>query len=207
MTAHGRMNTAEPMWAIPRGRAVMLARVDPAAAGAVATELFAITPPDTFKYFLAAPAAWTIDAFTDHFAREFSAPARVGYLVRDRSTGAALGSTSYLDIRPEHRALEIGATWYTPAARGTAVNPECKFLLLRHAFETLGCVRVQLKCDARNARSRGAIAGLGATFEGILRRHMIVVDGFIRDTAMFSVTDAEWPTVKKGLITRLGYEP
>jgi RimJ/RimL family protein N-acetyltransferase len=193
-------------WTITPGGAVALERITPERARAVAGELFPITPPDTFRYFLAAPAAWTPDAFTEHLVREFSS-SRVSYAVRDRASGAALGSTSFLDVRLEHRGVEIGFTWYSPSVRGTLANPECKFLLLRHAFESLGCVRVQLKCDARNAHSRAAILKLGATFEGILRRHMIVVDGFIRDTAMYSITDDEWPRVKAGLIERLGCEP
>jgi RimJ/RimL family protein N-acetyltransferase len=198
---------AESAWAVPAGRAVALERIGAANAQDAARALFPITPPDTFRYFLATPAAWTPDAFAERLVKDFTGASRVSYLVRDRASGAVLGSTSYLDVRPEHRGVEIGFTWYAPAARGTSVNPECKFLLLRHAFEALRCVRVQLKCDARNAHSRAAILKLGATFEGILRRHMVVVDGFVRDTAMFSVVDAEWPRVKAGLVARLGYEP
>ncbi len=192
-------------WTVAPGRTVTPERIDKANSAAAAGELFAVTPPDTFRYFLAAPAAWTPDAVSEHLQREF-ASSRVAYLVRDRASGAALGSTSYLDIRPEHRGVEIGFTWYAPNVRGTGVNPECKLLLLRHAFEALGCVRVQLKCDARNMHSRAAILKLGATFEGMLRRHMIVVDGFVRDTAMFSILDEEWAGVKARLIERLGYD-
>lgn len=198
---------AATAWAVPAGRAVALERITAADAPDAARALFPVTPPDTFRYFLAAPAAWTLEAFSERLVKDFTGAGRMSYLVRDRASGAVLGSTSYLDIRPEHRGVEIGFTWYAPAGRGTNVNPECKFLLLRHAFDVLGCVRVQLKCDARNAHSRAAILKLGATFEGVLRRHMVVVDGFVRDTAMFSVVDAEWPRVKAGLVARLGYEP
>jgi RimJ/RimL family protein N-acetyltransferase len=117
--------------------------------------------------------------------------------------GAAVGSTRCLDLRRADRALEIGSTWLGPAAQRSGVNTECKLLLLRHAFEDLGAVRVQLKTDGRNARSQQAIARLGAVREGVLRRHMTLADGFVRDTVMFSITDAEWPAVKERLEARL----
>lgn len=118
--------------------------------------------------------------------------------------GRAAGVTSYLDIRPRHRGLEIGHTWIARAHHGTRVNPEMKLLLLEHAFERLGCVRVQLKTDARNAQSRRAIEKLGAVREGVLRRHMILPDGFVRATVLYSITDAEWAGVRAGLEARLG---
>jgi RimJ/RimL family protein N-acetyltransferase len=117
--------------------------------------------------------------------------------------GHAVGVTCYLDIRPEHRGLEIGSTWLARPWQGSAINPEAKLLLLRHAFEALGALRVQLKTDARNLQSQRALAKLGATREGVLRRHMILPDGFVRDTVMFSVTDQDWPRVRDGLERRL----
>jgi RimJ/RimL family protein N-acetyltransferase len=113
--------------------------------------------------------------------------------------GRAVGSTRYLDIRPEHRALEIGWTWIGTEHQRTAVNTECKLLLLEHAFDSLGAVRVQLKTDARNDRSQKAIERIGARREGVLRRHMILWDGFVRDTVIFSITDREWPEVRARL--------
>ena len=113
--------------------------------------------------------------------------------------------TTYLDIRPEHRGLEIGMTWYAPSARGTKVNPEAKLLLLEHAFERLDAIRVQLKTDQRNVQSQRAIAKLGAVYEGTLRNHMIFESGYIRNTVMYSITPEEWPSVKQGLLDRLGY--
>ena len=94
-------------------------------------------------------------------------------------------------------------TFIDPAFRGTFVNPEMKFLMLQHAFETEGAIRVQLKTDARNAHSRAAILKLGAKFEGVLRKHGMQVDGTVRDTAMYSITDEEWPEVKQRLTARL----
>lgn len=116
-----------------------------------------------------------------------------------KETGRAIGSTRYMNIVPQDRGLEIGSTWLGRAFWRTAVNSECKFLLLRHAFEVLGCIRVQIKTDRRNERSRRAIERLGAQFEGILRQHMIVRDGAYRDTAMYSIIDSEWPAVKQKL--------
>ena len=120
-----------------------------------------------------------------------------------RETGRAVGISCFLDIRPEHRGLEIGFTWVGNAWQGTAVNPESKLLLLRHAFETLGCVRVQLKTDLRNLQSQAALRKLGAVREGVLRKQMILPDGHQRDTVMFAITDEEWPKVRAGLEERL----
>jgi RimJ/RimL family protein N-acetyltransferase len=121
-----------------------------------------------------------------------------------KSDGVVVGSTRYLDIRGPHRSLEIGFTWLAREAQRTAVNTDAKFLMLRHAFEQLGAIRVQLKTDARNEKSRNAIARLGAVFEGILRNYQTRAhDGYVRDTAMFSITDAEWPAVKARLVEKL----
>ncbi|MFZ5911980.1 MAG: GNAT family N-acetyltransferase, partial [Chloroflexota bacterium] len=94
---------------------------------------------------------------------------------------------------PEHRGLEIGGTWYGRAFRRTAVNTESKYLLLRHAFETLGCIRVQFKADLRNVRSQQAIERIGAVKEGVLRNHIILPDGRLRDSVFYSILDTEWP--------------
>ncbi len=112
-----------------------------------------------------------------------------------------------MDVRPAHRGLEIGYTWIARAYQGTRVNPECKYLLLRHAFEKLGAIRVQLKTDGRNLQSQHAIEKLGAVKEGVLRKHLILPDGYVRDTVMYSITDSEWPHVKSRLEARLGYIP
>jgi RimJ/RimL family protein N-acetyltransferase len=114
-----------------------------------------------------------------------------------------VGSTRFLALRPEHRSVEIGWTWLHPSAWGTGANVEAKLLQLRHAFEVWGCRRVELKTDALNERSRRALEALGATFEGIHRKHMLVRDGENRDSAWYSVTDDEWPTVCAHLEARL----
>jgi RimJ/RimL family protein N-acetyltransferase len=115
-----------------------------------------------------------------------------------------VGSTRYLDIRRENRGLEIGWTWLAAAVQRTAVNTECKYLLLRHAFETLGAIRVQLRTDLRNLRSQRAIERIGATREGVFRQERIMWDGYLRDSVFYSVIDCEWPAVKARLEARLG---
>jgi len=119
------------------------------------------------------------------------------------ATGEPIGSTSYLDIRPQHRGLEIGRTWIGKRWQGTVVNPESKYLLLRHAFESLGAVRVQFKTDANNIRSQRAIEKLGARREGVLRRYQVRSNGCHRDSVMYSIIDEEWPEVKARLEARL----
>jgi RimJ/RimL family protein N-acetyltransferase len=115
------------------------------------------------------------------------------------ASGRVAGATRYLNIMPKDRGLEIGGTWYGLEFQRTAVNTECKYLLLRHAFETLGCIRVQLKTDLRNERSQKAIERLGAVREGVLRNHMILPDGRYRDSVFYSILDREWPAVKQRL--------
>lgn len=123
----------------------------------------------------------------------------LAFAIVARAENAIAGSTRYLNISAPDRGLEIGWTWLAPAIQRTAVNTECKYLLLRHAFETLGAIRVQLKTDRRNDISQRAIERLGAVREGILRKHMIVRDGYQRDSVMYSITDDEWPSVKARL--------
>lgn len=113
------------------------------------------------------------------------------------------GSTAYLSVVSRHKRVEIGSTWYTPDQWGTAVNPECKFLLLKHAFEDWGAVRVQLGTDSRNLHSQRAILKLGAKFEGKLRNHGILPDGFVRDAVLYSIIASEWVDVKSRLLTRI----
>jgi RimJ/RimL family protein N-acetyltransferase len=114
-------------------------------------------------------------------------------------TGRAIGATRFMDYHPRDRGIEIGGTWYAAAYRRTAANTECKYLLLHHAFESLGCIRVQLKTDLRNERSQRAIERLGGVKEGVLRNHMILPDSTVRDSVYYSILDSEWPDVKMRL--------
>lgn len=125
------------------------------------------------------------------------------FATRRRADGELVGSSRYLNVRPADRVVEIGWTWLNPSAWRSGVNVEAKLLMFEHAFERLDCVRVELKTDARNQRSRAAMEALPAQFEGILRKHMIVPDVGVRDSAYFSVVDEEWPGVRANLEGRL----
>ena len=119
------------------------------------------------------------------------------------ATGLPVGSSRFLAIRPEHRSIEIGWTWLAPSAWGTGANAEAKLLMLEHAFEALGCRRVEFKTDALNERSRAALAALPARFEGVHRSHMLVRAGESRDSAWYSVIEEEWPAARDALRARL----
>jgi RimJ/RimL family protein N-acetyltransferase len=121
----------------------------------------------------------------------------------NRASGQPIGSTRFHTLRREHRGLEIGATWLIPAAWSTGANIETKLLMLEHAFQRLGCMRVEFKTDARNERSRAALAALPAQFEGIFRKHMLLPGVGLRDSAYYSVIDDEWPSVRANLEHRL----
>src|SRR5262249_28365642 len=152
----------------------------------------------------------TPELFTYHFPPPEFSPAGLRVLIQflldddgycpfaivARETGRAIGMTCYLDIRPQHRGLEIGLTWLAKAYQRSLVNPECKYMLFRHAFEEQQALRVQLKTDLRNVQSQRAIEKLGAVREGVLRTHMIRPDGYVRDTVMYSVIAEEWPQVR-----------
>ncbi len=125
------------------------------------------------------------------------------FIVRQRADGAVIGSTRYLDVQEDDRTAEIGWTWYARLAWGTVVNPEAKYLLLRHAFEDWRAIRVSLKTDIRNLHSQAAIKKLGAVYEGTLRNQRIRPDGSYRDTPVYSIIESEWPGVKRSLEARL----
>ena len=142
--------------------------------------------------------AWVMDIL-DRQARGTD----LAFAVIALHSGKAIGGTRYLNIDIQNRSLEIGGTWYGATYQGSGVNTEAKFLLLRHAFETLGCIRVQFKTDSRNLRSQRAIERLGAVREGTLRNHMILPDGLVRDSVYFSIVDREWLQVKARLEERM----
>jgi N-acetyltransferase len=125
------------------------------------------------------------------------------FVIRDNASGDIIGSTRYFNVEAAHRRLEIGHTWYAKRAQRTAINTECKLMLLTHAFETLHCVAVEFRTHFFNGQSRAAIERLGAKQDGILRNHQIVPDGTLRDTVVYSIVAGEWPTVKRHLAYRL----
>jgi N-acetyltransferase len=152
---------------------------------------------ETWRY-MPLPAPRTIaevSAMIRAASEETAAGREVAFAIVERSSGDAVGSTRYLDIQRPHRALEIGFTWIGPAWRKTAINTDCKLLLLTHAFDVLGAHRVTLKTDARNLRSQRAIERIGAMREGVLRRHRVCWDGTVRDSVYYGVTDQDWPEV------------
>jgi N-acetyltransferase len=125
------------------------------------------------------------------------------FAILEKATGRAIGSTRYGNIDRTHHRVEIGWTWVAREWQRTAINTEAKYLLLRHAFETLGCLRVELKTDSLNEKSRAAILRIGAKEEGIFRNHMITASGRIRHSVYFSIIESEWPAVKARLETML----
>jgi RimJ/RimL family protein N-acetyltransferase len=142
--------------------------------------------------------AWLEDALA-----ACSAGTEAAFATLDAGTGEPVGSTRYLALRPEHRGLEIGWTWLGPSRWQSGANVEAKLLMLEHAFERVGCLRVEFKTDARNERSRAALAALPAQFEGVFRKHMLVRGGERRDSAYYSIIDEEWPEVRDNLRRRI----
>ena len=143
------------------------------------------------------------DAWMAHRFKEMERAGEMTFAVFDKSSRSYVGSTSYLAFVSAHKRVEIGWTWYAKSAWASAVNPACKRLLFAHGFDQLGLNRIELKLDARNARSFAAIKKLGATFEGVHRSHMVRPDGRLRDSAWFSVIAPEWPAVRAALDLRL----
>ena len=145
----------------------------------------------------------TFRGWFDDALRATNAGAEAVFVIRSKQTGELLGSTRYMTLRPEHHGLEIGWSWLVPSAWGSGANAEAKFLLLEHAFDRLGCIRVEFKTDARNERARLALEAIPARFEGIFRSHMLVRGGERRNSAFYSVTDDDWPVVRTLLERRL----
>ncbi len=177
------------------------ARLEPLASK-YAARLFAISQhPEIWEFLVAAPTK-TLEEMNAWIAKanaQTAAGTNLWFVILRRSDEQPVGVTSYLNISRVDRTLEIGGTWLSPEVWRTAINTECKYLLLRHAFETLGCLRVQLKTDERNLRSQRAIERLGAVREGILRKYQKTHTGYQRNTVIYSIIDGEWPGVKQRL--------
>lgn len=149
------------------------------------------------------PSRTTMSTYIDEALQGQAQGRELPFVIIQKSSGQIVGSTRYYNIDREHRRAEIGYTWVAASAQRTAVNTEAKLLLLTHAFEQWRCIRVELITDVLNQQSRTAIARIGATQEGILRSHMIMPDGRIRDSVCFSIIEPEWPEVKTGLLAKL----
>ncbi len=169
-----------------------------------APTLWRLADPEIFTWVLEWPRDDSFEAFAEWLrTRVIEAPASLSFAIILAATGKPVGVTGYLEIRPPHLGLEIGRTWIARAHQGSKVNPESKYLLLRHAFEELGAARVQFKTDLNNLHSQRAIEKLGATREGVLRSYQMRSNGVLRDTVIYSVLRHEWPQVKAGLVARL----
>ncbi|HZS88031.1 MAG TPA: GNAT family protein [Chloroflexota bacterium] len=171
--------------------------------------LAAISGDEEIWRYISMPLATHSDVAT--FVERALATAERGdeipFVIIEKVTGTIVGSTRFMDIRREHRAVEIGSTWLGRAWWRTAINSESKYLLLRHLFDDVGCLRVSLKTDARNLRSQRAIERLGAVREGVLRKHMIVQNGYSRDTVYYSIIDTEWPAIRSTMERNLYGSP
>jgi RimJ/RimL family protein N-acetyltransferase len=176
-------------------------RLEPLAAEHAAGLYEAGRDPSIWRYMPADPSASvaSMTAWIEDALRAREAGTQLPFAIFELASGALVGSTRYLNISPPDRGLEIGWTWLTPHVQRTVVNTECKYLLLRHAFEVLNAIRVQFKTDGRNIVSQRAIERLGAVREGVLRKQMILPDGYQRDAVLYSIIDTEWPAVKARL--------
>ncbi len=154
-------------------------------------------------WYTSVPSPDSIDSYLEVALAEKSRSTSLPFTVLEKASNKIVGSTRYLNIDHQHHRLEIGNTWYAKAFQRTAINTECKFLLLRFAFENLDCIAVEFRTHWHNHRSRNAILRLGAKMDGVLRNHRIEADGSFRDTVVYSIIRGEWPTVKKSLLFKL----
>jgi RimJ/RimL family protein N-acetyltransferase len=191
-----------PLAPVLDGRVVHLEPLAPGHANALCA---AARPPEVWTWVHDNPTA-TPEQWQRWFAGALAASAagdEVAFATIDARTGVPIGVMRFLALRPVDRGLEIGSVWLTPTAWHTGAFAETCLLLMGHAFERLGCIRVEYKTHAANARARGALLGLGATFEGIHRKHRIVPGVGLRDSAWYSVIDDEWPRVQAQLRERV----
>ncbi|HTL76546.1 MAG TPA: GNAT family protein [Casimicrobiaceae bacterium] len=183
VTLRGQYATLEPLGA---------AHLDGIRAAAADGELWRL-------WYTSVPAPAKADEWLAIALRMRDDQGAMPFAVRDSRDGSVAGSTRYFNVDAANRRLEIGHTWYAQRAQRTAINTECKLLLLTHAFEALGCIAVEFRTHWFNQASRTAIARLGAKQDGVLRNHQLLPDGSKRDTVVFSIVDGEWPAVKRHL--------
>lgn len=155
-------------------------------------------------WYTTVPSPPKMDAYMDTALQEQQAGNALPFTVIDKKNNKIIGSTRYLNIDTKNRRVEIGATWYAKRAQRTGINTECKYLLLKYAFETLNCIAVELRTHFHNFPSRNAILRLGAKQDGILRNHRVDDHENLRDTVVFSILDSEWKTVKTSLEFKMG---
>ena len=192
---------ANPLAAQPVTLTGRVVRLEPLSEAHV-PDLAAVGQDDAIWTYMRYPAVRSQADMLAHVRVLLERQARgtdLAFAVVHLASGRAIGASRYLNIEPAHRSLEIGGSWYGRAYQRTAVNTESKYLLFRHAFEQLGCLRVQIKTDVRNERSQRAIERLGAVREGVLRHHMIMPDGHVRDSVYYGILAEEWPAMKARL--------
>jgi RimJ/RimL family protein N-acetyltransferase len=196
---------AEELWKTPVTLTGKVVRLEPLSEAHIPALALAGRDESIWKYMRYADltSEESMTAWVRDMLRRQQAGTDLPFAVIHLVSGRAAGATRYLEMRPPHRSLEIGGTWYAPEFQRTAVNTECKYLMLKYAFEEMKCIRVQFKADVRNERSVLAIERLGAVREGVLRNHYILQDGTLRDSVYFSILDREWPEVKRRLEQRL----
>ena len=189
-----------PSWTDPitlEGRLVRLEPMDRAHLDGLAEVAF---DPTLWQWTLARPTDRAgLEEWMEAALWNAESGSELPFVTVERSSGRPIGSSRYLNIVPEHRRLEIGWTWVGTAWQRGGANREAKLLMLQHAFEALGCMRVEFKTDSQNDKARRSLLGIGSTFEGIFRNHMVMPEGRIRHSAYYSVTDEEWPDVKARL--------
>ena len=196
------MNRLEPMNALPVTLSNEIVTLEPIALKHTADIVNAIDP-DVFKYMAMRSSVITTNQVRRYIEFQIKRPNTVTFAVIDNATNKAIGSSSYLNIMPDHYGLEIGSTWITKSARGTKINPSMKLLMIEHAIEQLGAIRVVLSTDSRNEQSKAAISKLGATFEGTLRNHIVMPDGHYRDSPVYSIIPSQWESIRAGLHARI----
>jgi N-acetyltransferase len=198
-----------PMWISPITLTGRFVRLEPLAT-AHARDLFRAADPELFRFTPQGPRQWSVEGFEETIREVNSLTDVVAFAVICTIPGhedcaRAIGRSTYMDIRPAHRGLEIGRTWIARRHQGTAVNPEMKLLMMQHAFQALSppAIRVQFRTGASNLHSQRAIAKLGAVHEGVQRKDRILPDGTQRDSVTFSITDDEWPAARARLLARI----
>ncbi len=191
----------EELWKKPITLTGKVVRLEPMSAAHIPGLTEAGQEAGIWKYMLYGDLSMpeNMAAWVEELLAKQAAGTDLPFVAVHLASGRVAGATRYLDIRPPHRSLELGGTWYGVEFQRTRVNTECKYLLMKYAFETLGCIRVQFKADVRNERSVRAIERLGAVREGVLRNHYVLQDGTYRDSVYFSILDKEWPGAKTRL--------
>ena len=206
---HARVSAQQPQtWVQPVTLEGSLVRLEPLRHDHLADLALVAFDQPVWRWTIARPQdAAGLEGWVETALANAEAGIERPFATIDCASGRAIGSTRFMSIVPEHRRLEIGWTWVGTAFQRTGANREAKLLQLGHAFEVLGANRVEFKTHAGNERSRAALVGIGATFEGIFRSHMIMPDGSLRDSAYFSVVADDWPAVKADLSASLAGYP